>query len=84
MSYLQGKQDIVVKEKIYRNIFNYEFNLSFHHRIKYQCDVCSKFLQKQKADIATEEDTQEHEQNLRRKEQAREDKENDKKPKIAL
>ena len=67
-------------ENLKKKLLNSEFNLSFHKRSKDQCDTRAKYFQKQKSETATVHDTQAHEDHLRCKQQARDNKEEDKKP----
>ena len=64
-----------VKEPIYRKIFNENFNLGFHVPSKDTCDLCTRqpLLQN-----PSPQDVEDHESHLRRKEQARRSKEEDK------
>ena len=62
---------------IYRRIFDYEFNLSFHKPMKDQCDNCVAY---KNADQAEKERLKEkHERHIKNKQMARESKEVDKK-----
>jgi len=40
----QGKNITPVKCKVYRDIFNTDYNLSFHTPKKDQCDLCGQFV----------------------------------------
>ena len=68
-----------VTEAVYRNIFCREYNLSFFHPKKDQCQVCNHYdnwKSEGTLDIETETNYQEHQN---RKQLSRQEKENDKK-----
>ncbi|CAH0546662.1 unnamed protein product [Brassicogethes aeneus] len=49
------KQIVPVKKHIYRNIFNYEYNISFLKPKKDRCDLCEEHRLKEKAGMSTDE-----------------------------
>ena len=68
-----------VSEMVYRKIFCTEYNLSFHKPKKDTCSTCNAFEQKKKANTITQEDEINIEAHIKRKEESRTEKENDKK-----
>lgn len=75
-----------VTKSMYRSIFNYDFNLAFHEPKKDACDTCAMHKLAEDANDVTEEKRIEYEAHMRRKNQARENKETDKRsdPKYVL
>ncbi|MCG8049000.1 MAG: hypothetical protein N0E48_25925 [Candidatus Thiodiazotropha endolucinida] len=68
-----------VSEMVYRKIFCTEYNLSFHKPKKDICSTCNTFEQKKKANTITQGDEINIEAHIKRKEESRTEKENDKK-----
>ena len=74
-----------VKQHLYSEIFDTEFNLGFHHPTKDLCDFCDRFNKANDANLVTEELMIEKESHERRKLKAREAKTADKEnPGIAV
>ena len=65
-----------IKEHTYRKVFNEQYNLGFHKPSKDQCDTCDNY---KKLPRPTDEQRKLQEAHLRRKVQAYDSKENDKK-----
>lgn len=68
-----------VSEKVYRNVFCNDFNLSFHKPKKDMCQVCNTFNEKNKTGHVSDIDQLNYNEHIRRKEESRIEKENDKK-----
>ena len=67
-----------VSSRQYRKIFNENFNLSFHVPKKDQCSTCSIYAMKKTGGSVDEKEEELYQQHLKRKQQAREQKEADK------
>ncbi|MEW8545667.1 MAG: hypothetical protein AB2693_19270 [Candidatus Thiodiazotropha sp.] len=65
-----------VQLPIYRRVFDYEFNLSFHRPLKDQCDLCNSFNNSTEAEKS--EMKEEYENHISNKELARNHKNSDK------
>ncbi|KAL3888956.1 hypothetical protein ACJMK2_001315, partial [Sinanodonta woodiana] len=65
-----------VSVSIYRRIFDREFNLAFHHPVKDQCDLCTKY--KNSSDAEKLEMNEIYDNHIRNKEKSRENKSKDK------
>lgn len=65
-------------EMVYRKIFCTEYNLSFHKPKKDLCQICNKYNEKTKTNRVTEEDRDNYNSHIQRKEHARTEKEQDK------
>ena len=65
-----------VKLHVYRDIFNYEFNLGFHVPKKDMCDLCEKFRMASDTEEAAMQTT--YDLHQRNKNLARKNKEDDK------
>ncbi len=73
-----------VKLSMYRNIFNTEFNLAFHHPKKDRCDKCAEFNAKSHP---TNEEKADYEVHMKRRDAGRTENKNDKEnpnPRIAV
>ena len=62
----------------YRNIFNNEYNLSFHVPKKDQCQVCTTYLASKTEGEVSESQQQSYDEHIQRKERARAEKDVDK------
>ena len=71
----ESASQTLASENFYRKVFTEEFNLGFHVPSKYQCDLCDVC---QKRAEPTEEECQEYDAYIRRKEEARDKKNRDK------
>ncbi|GFO27181.1 DNA repair protein rhp54 [Plakobranchus ocellatus] len=67
-----------VKLSYYRHIFNYSFNLEFHHRKTDRCDLCEKNKVAKAQGLLTEADEKEHSLHILNKEAMRKASEKDK------
>lgn len=67
-----------VSEKIYRDTFCTQYNLSFHKPKKDQCAKCHTYQEKERTGTSTEDDKVANTAHLDRKAKAREEKEHDK------
>ena len=56
---------------MYRKVFCIEYNLSFHKPKKDICQVCNKYNEKTKTNTVTEEDKDNYQSHIQRKENAR-------------
>ena len=72
----EGKEPVT--SRMYRKIFNENFNLSFHVPKKDQCSTCTVYRNKEAEGSLTEAEEESYQQHLRRKERARKEKESDK------
>ena len=68
-----------VSSSYYREVFNTEYNLGFHRPKKDQCLTCHRYIEGKKINNLTEEQVHDYEDHQRRKVEAREEKEKDKK-----
>ena len=64
---------------LYRDIFNKEYNLSFHRPKKDQCLLCSVYFEEKKAGPLAAEKEEEYQKHIQRKQESRTEKANDKK-----
>lgn len=72
------KEDVQpVSESLYRNIFDHEFNISFHVPKKDQCLKCHVYHAAKEAKALTPELEEDHKDHMERKRDARFEKEND-------
>ena len=69
---------VAVSSGLYRKTFNEEFNLSFHHPKKDLCLLCSNYNDAKRSSTLTTELTEQYEQHIVRKIEARQEKERDK------
>lgn len=72
-----GKNIEPVSQKIYRKIFDSEYNIGFHHPLKDQCDYCVAFKNFSSEDKVKKQ--AEYDDHIQNKEKARENKDQDKK-----
>ena len=69
---------IPVSSKVYRTIFCTEYNLSFHKPKKDTCAFCNTYKEKERTGFVSDMEKYNYDEHLRRKEEARREKENDK------
>ena len=71
-------ENVPVSSKVYRSIFCTEYNLSFHKPKKDTCTFCNTYNEKVRTGFVSETETNNHEEHLKRKDDARNKKEKDK------
>jgi hypothetical protein len=67
-----------VTEKVYRQVFCNEYNISFHRPKKDQCVTCNQYKQKEESGNIDESTKQAYQEHQRRKLQGCQEKKNDK------
>ena len=72
----EGRQPVSAKK--YRQVFNTEYNLSFHVPKKDQCSMCAAFAMKRVKELALKDDKKAFEEHQERKKRARLEKDEDK------
>lgn len=69
---------VPVSSKVYRTTFCTEYNLSFHKPTKDTCAFCNTYQEKEHTGVVSEEDKINYAEHLKRKDEARSEKEKDK------
>ena len=72
------KHKILVTEKVYRQVFCNEYNISFHRPKKDQCVTCNQYKQKDESGNIDESTKHAYQEHQKRKLQGRQEKENGK------